>query len=642
MSERRVRYFEPDDWSFGSNYKKAEDILKNWNNDTNITDVNDIIEFHNILRYFNYFNSGIRHSSWDESTYSQYMDKCKKIPSLLGRFFGTLSDATIEAVYSNVIRDYRDDFWNLVAAYKAHKRIGVDAIKRVLDTHTSALAYILHNKTLVTYYGEVIAESLIQHPHTAEWLISYYLVAHDRLSKTKYFPKELTPEVQDQLLHNYVDSHHPNSNYLQVLGHAQSTKEFPVSDKLKLKAIEKWEASQQNHSGAGVQMYFGVEISFKSIPDGSVEHSEKDHIYSSKYSREWIEENQDFATLLNNFIYLFEYVDRFFRCSFTSLKADLGVLERNLGIKGIKDYETGIGFQFRRMQTTAQLQAYLGELKRLNIRLEDIFKWFFEENIKTEFNAVGFSYSPPSEGTTYAEKCKLLGSAVDGILKQYRLFAEDGYVNRKLLEISSGHIIFGDLPSIREKKYAYAARQDIQKEMHLLFSDQSMMSYTDKTEDKYETLPRLLLNEQMTKADFQDYHMADLQWLIDRGSVICDESGNLTVNKTRVFLLKDLFKNEVLCPSYFDDALRQEVDQLISSGDLEYGNTLFSRPEQEYLNYMLNKAEFSNGQDLRNKYLHDTHPQDEKTQYQDYLELLKIMVLIIIKINEELCEKNVS
>lgn len=637
MAERRVRYFEPDDWSFGSNYKRAEEILKNWDNDVNITDVNDIIEFHNIYRYF---NSGIRHSSWDESTYSQYMEKCKRIPALLGRFFSTLSDTSIEAVYSNVIRDYRDDFWNLITVYKIHKKICADTIKKVLDTHTSALAYILHHKSLVTHYGEVIAESLKQHPHTAEWLISYYLVAHDRLSKTKYFPKELTPEVQDQLLHNYVDSPHPNSNYLQVLGHAQSTKEFPVSDKLKLKAIEKWEASQQNHSGTGVQMYFGVEIGFKSIPDGSVEHSEKDQIYSSKYSREWIDENQDFATLLNNFIYLFEYVDRFFRCSFTSLKADLGVLERHLGLKGIKDYETGIGFQFRKMQTTAQLQAYLGELKRLNIRLEDIFKWFFEENIKTEFDAVGFSYSPPSDGTTYAEKCKLLGSAIDGILKQYRLFAEDGYVNRKLLEISSGHIIFGDLPSLREKKHAYAASQDIRAEMHLLFSDQSMMAYTDKTESKYETLPQLLLNEQMTKADFQDYHMVDLQWLIDRGSVICDEAGYLTVNKIRVFLLKDLFKNEVLCPGYFDDALRQEVDQLVSSGDLEYGNTLFSKPEQEYLNYMLNKAEFSNGQDLRNKYLHDTHPQDEKTQYQDYLELLKIMVLIIIKINEELCMKN--
>ena len=54
---------------------------------------------------------------------------------------------------------------------------------------------------------------------------------------------------------------------------------------------------------------------------------------------------------------------------------------------------------------------------------------------------------------------------------------------------------------------------------------------------------------------------------------------------------------------------------------------------------MLNKAEFSNGLDLRNRYIHDTCSLNEEMQQQDYLELLKIMALIIIKINEELCEK---
>ena len=63
----------------------------------------------------------------------------------------------------------------------------------------------------------------------------------------------------------------------------------------------------------------------------------------------------------------------------------------------------------------------------------------------------------------------------------------------------------------------------------------------------------------------------------------------------------------------------------------------FSKPEQDYLNYILNKSEFSNGLDLRNKYIHDTCPLDEKIQRQDYMELLKIMVLIMIKINEEFC-----
>lgn len=54
------------------------------------------------------------------------------------------------------------------------------------------------------------------------------------------------------------------------------------------------------------------------------------------------------------------------------------------------------------------------------------------------------------------------------------------------------------------------------------------------------------------------------------------------------------------------------------------------------------KKEYSNGLDLRNKYAHDTCPLDEKTQQYDYWELQKIMVLIILKINEELCLKTLQ
>ena len=64
-----------------------------------------------------------------------------------------------------------------------------------------------------------------------------------------------------------------------------------------------------------------------------------------------------------------------------------------------------------------------------------------------------------------------------------------------------------------------------------------------------------------------------------------------------------------------------------------------SRPEQHYLNYILNKAEYSNGLDLRNRYVHDTCSQNKKAQHYDYCELQKIMILIILKINEELCMK---
>lgn len=46
-------------------------------------------------------------------------------------------------------------------------------------------------------------------------------------------------------------------------------------------------------------------------------------------------------------------------------------------------------------------------------------------------------------------------------------------------------------------------------------------------------------------------------------------------------------------------------------------------------------AVYSNGKDLRNKYIHSTYPMDEDVQMQDYMDLLKIMIIIMGKINEE-------
>ena len=89
--------------------------------------------------------------------------------------------------------------------------------------------------------------------------------------------------------------------------------------------------------------------------------------------------------------------------------------------------------------------------------------------------------------------------------------------------------------------------------------------------------------------------------------------------------------------TYYKD--KSEIEKLVLSGELRYGNTLFSIPEQNYLNYMLNKSEYSNGKDLRNRYIHSTYPIDVRQQEQDYMIMLKIMAVIIIKINEEFCLK---
>lgn len=632
---RNIKFFGVHDMSSGFYLREAETVFQNWDEYVSTPDINTMIELYNIKKYF---DAGMRLEQWNDKQFAEYKEKCQQIPQILGRFCGTISDANLEKVYNASDRNYTDDFWQLFCGYKVHRRISQKVLCQMLDSDEYIVWKILQHRELVISFGQMITDHLLRNSHTAGHLISHFLAAHDRRNSQLYFPVEFTQEMRDKVLDDFVEREDANINSLQLLEQGQSTKEFPISDRLRLKARRKKDLLQEKFFAGSPGMEYGAEVTLKSIPDGSVEESFNDNIVSCAYSREWIEENRDYPTLLNNFIYLFKYVDRYLCCTFVSLENELGVLERHLGVKGKKDYVAGVAFSAKRMLSLLQMAAYNQELERLDIRLEDIFKWFFEEYLKDEFGANGFTYSPPSIGTTYAEKCKLLAIAIDGALKQYRLYCEDGFVDRELLEMSSGHVAFGDLSSIIENKYAYSASNELQSEINLLFSDQSMMSYTEKTGERYQTMPQLLLSEHMRREDFSAFQHSNLDWLIERGSLKISEDGFLSINKGRIFILKDLFCNEVICPRYFGEALRGQIEALVETGDLRYENTLFSKPEQDYLNYILNKSEFSNGLDLRNKYSHDTCSLDEKTQSQDYLELQKIMVLIIIKINEEFCK----
>ena len=636
MDQVRIKFYSVSDMSTGWFLHKIEAYFLEQHDSTGPSDINTALEMLNIKKFL---DSGARLIQWGTRQVEEYKRKGNKIPQYIGSFCGTLSDANFSEVYSQVEIIYADDFWELVCTYKVYVRISPEVMFQILKNDENAVWLILQHKELSIKYGSIIAMHLVQNPYTAEKLMSNFLGVHDREAEQLFFPESFNQEMRQQALLDYVESEYPNINYLQLLEQSQGTDGLKLPDKLRYKAKKKKEFLQEKIFARNSGMEYGAEVSFGSIPDGSIQQSLEHRIIKCRYSREWIEDNQDYPTLLNNFIYMFGFVDNQFRASFVSLTSQMGIFERTMGVKGKKDYLVGITFQSKRILSILQMIAYNQELQQLGIRLENIFQWFFEEYLRCEFGAIGFTYSPPSKGTTVVEKCKLLASAIDGVLKQYRLYCEDGFVNRELLEMSSGHIVFDSLKGCIENKYIYASSDTLLNEMFLLFSDQSMMSFTRKTESKYRTVPELLSSEKIRRDDYEEYQLQDLNRLIERGSIIVTSSGLLTTNRQRVSILKDLFYNEVICPNYYSDSLNKQLEALIQEGELCYGSTLFSKPEQAYLNFALNKSEYSNGLDLRNRYIHDTCSQDEAEQRADYAELQKIMVLIIIKINEELCTR---
>ena len=74
---------------------------------------------------------------------------------------------------------------------------------------------------------------------------------------------------------------------------------------------------------------------------------------------------------------------------------------------------------------------------------------------------------------------------------------------------------------------------------------------------------------------------------------------------------------------------------MANDGNLYFEETLFNKLEQSYLNYFLNKKEFTNGLDLRNSFMHGTNPISENALVNLYYVLLRIIILTVLKIDDD-------
>ena len=150
------------------------------------------------------------------------------------------------------------------------------------------------------------------------------------------------------------------------------------------------------------------------------------------------------------------------------------------------------------------------------------------------------------------------------------------------------------------------------------------------------------LSENIELNDFQDYQKGTIQKLIDDDYLFIDNSGYLKIKKSiEIFLIGELYKNEVISYWHYDDAIRKVIDEMIGNKLLRPESTLFTKQEIDYFNFYLNKKKFTNGLNLRNKYLHGANGESEKEHEMGYNILLRLIVLVLLKITDDLVLKNI-
>ena len=608
-----VKYYSPNDLGIAGELEKAANIIQSFDPEAAITDINAILELFNVQKLL---ECETRLKKWSDDEYYQYQRKAKSIKGVLGRFFTRIDDSLFIEHYKNVAIEYIDDFWELFENYKCYRKVSPETFDEFLLLRETPLYRLLSHKEIVRAYDTQLTKELRTSDQTCQILVSKFL---EETNSMYYLPPSFAPSEFEAIFQKYVDSDNANPNMLHLIYNAQSTKECPISPKLKLNAKRKYDEfwSTPGKNAATTQYGIGVGIVDQ---DELVKYCREGMDFKYSYSKKWLEENLDYPTIMNNFIYIFEMFDKCFRSSLVSVKSQISAIESAFAIEGKKYYKKGTYFNSNETLSSMRMSIYYYFLKSHDIDLEDVFKWFFETYLSEEFGITGFCMKA-SSATDCVEKCRNLAAEMDGILKQYRMYVRDGYIDRELFEMESEHLIIDGMQSLIKDKYGYSNGLNIQNEMFLLFSDQSLFRYIERTKTKYSTLFELLRNERCQISDFANHQLERINWLMERGAIIQTADNNLELNYPRVAILKDLYDHDVICIQYLTN-FSDSLNEMIKNGDIRIEDTLFSKPEKEYLNYVLNKAEYSNGLDLRNKYAHSTYPQNEEEQRRDYIELV--------------------
>lgn len=631
---KRVKFYSNVDMSIGYNFNLALDIIKKLSEKE--YNINDILEFYNILKFF---NKEILDYQTDEIQ-KLCNDSRKKLNLIIGKFNNNINNSNIEEYLDQVEFDYVEDFFEMLDKYKICNIINENTFKCILEKKSAYLHITLHNKGLVTVYDKIINEALLNTPNSAVLLLDEYEIAHLGSHNQMFFPKSLTNDDKEKMIINYINCEDANLNYLRIIANLQSTSELNISDKTKLLAKRKVAQQEKQFFDKNSGIKMSTLVQFKKDLKKTVEFNFEGQNWEFTYDINWIEENiKDFSTLLNNFIYLFEYVDKQMRWTMVSKLNYMGIFERSIFMRSKRDYPVSTGFNRLNQLADLQMCGYYVQLQKLGVRVEELISWFFNTYLVREFGINNFNISVPSKDSNYLEKCRTLLPEIDSCLKQYNYYVEDGNIDPELVQISSTHLFFKDVKSLLKNKYVYSNGKEYNLISYYFFSNQCMLAYVEKIDKKYSCFYDLIKNEDIKKEDIVKYEQNSLNKLIKDEYIFVDENGFIRIkNKMQLSILNEINNNEVISYWKLTEKERKEVDTLVEKGLLKFDSSLFSKPEQDYLNYCLNKSEFVNSLDLRNMYGHGTQPfGDENTHYSNYIRFLKLFILIIIKINDELC-----
>jgi len=630
--ERRLRFYGEGDIGSYVQVDRAVEILRRFIAGRRPGHIADVIELHNAKRFF---EAGFTPRTLADDEIAELADASARVPSEIGRYFAGINAENPGMTIRDVPFEYQTDLIELLAMHRVYERCPAELMLSVLQSEGLHLGDMLGSKALVKTYDSHVREAILREPRNAEIVIHHYFSRERR--RQVYLPPSFSPSDARNLMRRYVQAPEANPNYLRLIETAQISSATGVDARLKLEAKRRNALETEAIFKANPGIKAGAEVRIVEDQDEPSVNSLDGMLSLHSYSRTWLEQTTDFASVLNNFQHLFEFADQDVLLTLPSYRAELGVVERFIMMGGATDYHTGVAFRNRETSSLLQTQLARAFLEGEGIELEYAIEWFFEEYLPAEFDARGFQFSPSARESSFLEKTRHLLVEMESVVRQFERFVEDGEIDRELLAMTSDAVRYRQVPSRVEIKYLYPIETSaLPGILEALFSDQSSMGYINE-ELRGENLVELLVRNEVQYEHFEEFQRPTLDMLLNAGVLAVREGRVQLASVAQFKILQALFAKEAASYAHQSELGRQRADEMIQRGWLRFESTLLTIAEASYFNYQLNKYEFSNGPELRNKYLHGAQMDAEGAHAHSgaYLTALKLTIALVIKINDD-------
>ena len=635
----RILYFSNYDMSMSYYLQYAEEVITRYHNGWRPDDINDAIELYNIWLFA---ENGITMISWTEETKREVYGYKEDV----AYFFKGLKSPSWTIQYEKVTAEYRKYFWEIIDRFNISGLIDVETLRKVFLGNSHELIYLLKRERLVKKYDKLLAELVKQNENTPEWLLSEY-VGDNRSSSYEhvFFPASFTLKDKEKSISAYLDLPEPNLNYVRLVLETKKDQNLRLSDDviLKAKKVERKLNDKYFNKETGFHLKYSICINGnKNKPLKWVERDEEGNPILC-YSKELMLKHKG-AELLHYCIFGFEFLTMSGMINLISRTSESGTFERLIGLNGRFSYPLNMAFRYNEAISMLQIEGMQNVLQTEGMCMEVAIKDFYERYLKEKFGYPSVVISLPETTSDWVSKCRIIAPEIDRIAKRHDMYAKRGVVDEELLGISTDTVRVTDVTSCVKHKYYTIKGQPnaLLRLFHLLFSDQSMLSFVEPFKNyHYSSFFQLLMkhNGKIPYNNYANYQQRDIDYLVEEGFLAVNTEGCLFVVKQQaILLLKQLYEFHSFPTMFLGGFDMEFFNMMLDKGWIEEDNNLLSIEERNYFDYYMYNSPYTNGPALRNRYVHGTNvdPSQEHVHKAAYDRLLILLILELLKIEDDL------